>query len=403
MESRYISFIRHLCSQFELAMSVQVSPNIPSTTSQPASARVLELDALRALAAINLMLFHFTHVYQTKYGFIDPLGFEWPYGKYGVQLFFMLSGYVNAMTLCRKGQPGEFVIARLIRILPSFLFVIGLNLVLLMMMPIRAHSEWSFPQIVANLTLMPNLLGFECLEPVTWTLQVEVLFYGYAVVMFLAGVLRPQSTKVSTYLWYLLLCFIGGWIVLDLGNPGNLNWAGQTIFWFSQLLLLNYMPLFFMGIFLYRIRLADGRLSINATMIGLSMFVFHWIDNHGHNPVVSMTLLGLLGMAVFDRIPLLRWKPFVFISTISYSLYLLHNNLGCVAIYYLQQWGVPSVLCLVLTIGFTISISTLATYCFERPISKWLRTGWQRYKEHRDETQRKTAAALGFVYKVSGR
>lgn len=380
-------------------MSAQISTNIPKVLSQPASTRIYELDALRALAAINLMLFHFTHVYQTKYGFIDPLGFEWPYGKYGVQLFFMLSGYVNAMTLCRKGQPGEFVIARLIRILPSFLFVVGLNLVLLMMMPIRAHSEWSFSQIAANLTLMPNLLGFECLEPVTWTLQVEVLFYGFAVVMFLAGVLRSQATNVSTFVWFLLLCFIGGWIVLDLGDPGNLNWAGQTIVWISQLLLLNYMPLFFMGIFLHRIRMANGRLSINAIMIGLSMFVFHWIDNHGHNPVVSMMLLGLLGMAAYGRIPLLRWKPFVFISTISYSLYLLHNNLGCVAIYYLQQWGIPSVHCLIITIGFTILISTLATYYFERPISKWLRTVWQKYQESRSVVQLKTEPVPGFVGK----
>ena len=47
---------------------------------------------MRALSCLNLLLFHFTFVYQNKYGFASPLGFSFPYGKYGVQLFFMLSG-----------------------------------------------------------------------------------------------------------------------------------------------------------------------------------------------------------------------------------------------------------------------------------------------------------------------
>ena len=78
--------------------------------------RIVELDALRGLAAINLLLFHFTHVYEVKYGYISPLGWEFPYGKYGVQLFFMLSGLVNAMTLMRKQNPGDFLASRMIRI-----------------------------------------------------------------------------------------------------------------------------------------------------------------------------------------------------------------------------------------------------------------------------------------------
>ena len=69
--------------------------------------RIVELDALRALAAINLVLFHFTHVYAVKFGYTTPLGFEWPYGAYGVEMFFILSGFVNAMSLLRR-KPAIF-------------------------------------------------------------------------------------------------------------------------------------------------------------------------------------------------------------------------------------------------------------------------------------------------------
>ncbi|HMP80851.1 MAG TPA: acyltransferase family protein, partial [Pirellulaceae bacterium] len=121
------------------------------------SRRVAELDALRALAAINLMLFHFTHVYSVKYGYSSPLGWEWPYGKYGVQLFFMLSGLVNAMVLTRIGSAAEFLGRRMIRILPAYYLVIGLNLVLLTWLPLSLQGSYTWDQVLANLTVVPSL------------------------------------------------------------------------------------------------------------------------------------------------------------------------------------------------------------------------------------------------------
>lgn len=104
----------------------------PSPTAIPIrSGRIVELDSLRAIAALNLVLFHFTHVYSVKYGYSSPLGFDFPFGKYGVQLFFMLSGFVNAMTLLRKRKPGDFLAARIIRICPAYWSVIVVNLLIL--------------------------------------------------------------------------------------------------------------------------------------------------------------------------------------------------------------------------------------------------------------------------------
>ena len=102
------------------------------------SKRILELDALRAISCLNLLLFHFTYVYQNKYGFESPLGFAFPYGKYGVQLFFMLSGLVNAMTLLSKRKPGDFMAARCIRIFPSYWLMIASKL-----RAIRLHANVS--------------------------------------------------------------------------------------------------------------------------------------------------------------------------------------------------------------------------------------------------------------------
>ena len=142
---------------------------------KPKSKRILELDALRALAAINLLLFHFTWVYYAKYGFESPLGMMFPYGKYGVQMFFMLSGFVNAFTLLRKNPtPKDFVAGRAIRIVPTFWLLVAFNVILLSLVPMFGQTVTG-GSIAANMTVMPQMFGFDCMEPVTWTLMLSLI------------------------------------------------------------------------------------------------------------------------------------------------------------------------------------------------------------------------------------
>lgn len=340
------------------------------------SQRVGELDALRAMAAINLMLFHFTHVYTVKYGYSLSLGWEWPYGKYGVQLFFMLSGYVNAMTLFRKQQPGEFVVNRLIRIVPLFWLVTGLNLVVLLMSPHAGVITYSWGQFLANLTIVPNLLGYQCLEPVTWTLQVELLFYVVIVGLFYAtqrvGLWRPL-------LLYLGFCVVAGRLLLGY-NPDTAGLAGQSAAWLGQLFIVKYFPLFAMGIALHELRSGRSKHWICLSVIALAGIVFHAIDDHDHNPIVTALLLGLLSLAAYGRLPWLSAGPLLFVSGISYSLYLLHNNLGCVLISQLDSWGLPANVSLVLAIAASVLLAGMVTHGFERPLSQRLKSIWKAWR-----------------------
>ena len=347
------------------------------TSQQNSTNRVVELDALRAMAAVNLMLFHFTHVYQVKYGFTTPLGFEWPFGKYGVQLFFMLSGFVNAMTLCRKQECDEFVTSRLIRIIPMFGLVVALNVFLLTLIPLSTQNGFSFGQVLANLTLMPNLFGFDCLEPVTWTLQIEVLFYGILVALFLSGALRKPFRPLMLYM---LLSLVGGILVKNLTPPAANSVAGQLLVFSHSALLLEYMPLFAIGILLHDLKSNPANRWLNSFGIMVSIAVFHAIDDHGHNPLATGILLGLLSLAAYGKLPMLRWKMFLYLSGISYSLYLLHNNLGCVVMYYLNPVGVPPTVSLFLIIVFSLALASAATYWVERPATKRLRNRWKQFQ-----------------------
>ena len=337
-----------------------------SETPQKKSTRIVELDCLRALAAINLLLFHFTYVYQVKYGFIDPLGFMWPYGKYGVQLFFMLSGFVNAMTLLRKRDPKKFLVGRVIRICPSYWTAIAMNLVLLTMVPLTAIS-FDGPQLMANLTIMPNLFGYECVEPVTWTLQIELFFYAIMIVLFVSGALRYPLTTFSILVSVsAIVCSADAFVTEGTTLALALN-VLKTV------LILDHLPLFAIGVFLNQIKNKDGNRWGNLAGILFSAVVFHLIDHRDHNPAVTVFFIGLLAMSAYGKLPVLRFKPLVFVSTISYSLYLLHNNFGCVLMYHANQLGLPAIGCLILATGASVALAYAVTRWFEQPFSRWLR------------------------------
>ena len=70
----------------------------------------------------------------------SPLAFDFPFGKYGVPLFFMLSGFGNAMTLLRKRKSADFLAARIMRICPTYGSVIAINLLIVVIAPLALVS-----------------------------------------------------------------------------------------------------------------------------------------------------------------------------------------------------------------------------------------------------------------------
>ncbi len=353
---------------------MELTANPPATAALKPHSRIVELDALRALAALNLVAFHFTHVYQAKFGFVTPLGFEWPFGAYGVEMFFILSGYVNSMSLLRRGKPVDFVAARLIRIVPIFLLAILANVAILTLPP-HAPAGVSWGQWIANLTLMPRVFGYECIDPVMWTLQIEMMFYAALVAMHRLGALRRYFIGWGTLVALsLVFCPLLDSIPADLATS---NWFVIATA-LRKLLLLDFAPLFAIGFLLYMIQTRVGSQWQNILGIGAAMTVFHCIDHGKHNPLATLLIIGLVTMSAKGMVAPLRFRPLIFVSTISYALYLCHNNLGCSLMHHFNQRGVPAVVCLGIAIAFSFALATLITTRVEQPITRRLRAAWMR-------------------------
>ena len=342
-------------------------------------ARILELDALRAIAAINLVLFHFTWVYAEKFGYSSDLGFKWPFGAYGVEMFFILSGFVNSMSLLRRGKPVDFVAARLIRIIPIFLLVIIANLWILQLAPM--NQPVSSGQFLANMTLLPRVLGYECVDPVMWTLQIEMMFYATLVILFRVGGLRRYFIGWGS----LLACSLILCPSLDAlaANHGDAAWflAGTTI---RRLMLLDFVPLFAIGFLLYMIKTGVGKKWQNLLGMAAAAFVFHSIDHGKHNPAVTVMIIALVAACAYGKVPVLRFKPLIYVSTISYALYLCHNNLGSAIIHRFDQAGVPPVVCFAIGVAFSFSLAIIITHRIEQPMTRGLQKIWIRLRSGPD-------------------
>lgn len=349
----------------------------PLLGSPPKSKRILELDALRAISCLNLLLFHFTYVYANKYGFSSPLGFAFPYGKYGVELFFMLSGFVNAMTFVGKRSVKDFIFARAIRIFPSYWAVILLNVLLLSYLPLF-HWQLSPGEIWANMSTMPRLFGYENFEPVTWTLQIEMLFYTTLVIMMVCGAFQRMLMSLMIMVTTCLVFCVGATTI-------NATWPESFIsrpMWIVEnVCYMRHLPLFAMGMLLNEIKNKRGNTKLNLVGIVWAGIVFQIIDLRDHNPVATVMLFGLLTACAWGKVPPLRFKPLLFISTISYTLYLFHNNIGSTLIYSLERMGTGPLAAVVISTALAIAVGTATTIWFEQPLTKFLRAWWKRRKE----------------------
>ena len=90
--------------------------------------RLVEVDALRGLAALAVVLFQYTTRFTELFATNPPPTFSFPDGHYGVNLFFIISGFVIFMTLEKTSRPMDFVLSRFSRLFPAYWVAIILTL-----------------------------------------------------------------------------------------------------------------------------------------------------------------------------------------------------------------------------------------------------------------------------------
>lgn len=282
------------------------------------------IGALRGGAALAVALFHIVNT---------PTGFEtnqlvreiFVKGAHGVQVFFVISGLVIPLSLMRKDfvarDFGRFMLKRSIRLEPTYLMVI---LVGLLWIPMRAwltggdaveYPEW--PELLLNVTYLAPFVGVEWINPVFWTLGIELQFYLLCALLFSIRF----NQKLVGILWvYPLVSVILKPVASDMFLTS----------WLDFFMVGGLLALFFQG------RLSESMLG------GLLIACFVTaIWNHGYFLASILIVTALIILFLSGQS---GGRFFQFIGYQSYSLYLIHPLVGTTfvngAMRYLD-WSAP--------------------------------------------------------------
>ncbi|WP_076068643.1 acyltransferase family protein [Sphingomonas montana] len=323
-----------------------------TTPPPPPRSRLVELDALRGLAALAVMLFHFTTRYAELYPAAPPTRWSVPWGHHGVELFFAISGFVIFVTLERSRTLADFAVSRASRLFPAYWTAILLTSAV-MLLAGRGDLLRSPTEIAVNLTMLQGFVRVAPIDAAYWTLSIELAFYAVMALLWRCDLFR----RIDVVLF--------GWLLLPWIWAYAPALTGHTPSWLLGLLLIQaQIPWFAIGIAAYRLHVgAAGRATwvIAAALVTIAGCEGSFALFVALPVTLAMLLVALRGTA------LLRWPPLVRLGGISYSLYLLHQNIGHALIAALEARGVAPDLAVAAAIGVAVLLATAVTHGIERP------------------------------------
>lgn len=322
--------------------------------------RLAGLDALRGVAALAVVLYHVTTWYAEEMGGHPDPGpvLTLPFGHFGVELFFIISGFVIFMTLQRCHALADFATARLIRLYPGFLACLCLAL----LVSLTTVTPY---QVLANITMMPEILGARAIDGSYWSLAYELVFYALA--GFCVLVMRWRTPEPACAVWIAVALAI------------RLSGLDLEFRLLERLTAAWFAHLFIIGIMLFRIHAGQAtKLTWVLLLVGLEVAFLgpHWAFQPISPLVNGAMIAGFTALVWFSASPrgeALAIPPLRFLGRISYPLYLVHQAAGFQLIASLEAAGVEANLAIATTIAAAILAAWGITDLIEAPARHALR------------------------------
>jgi peptidoglycan/LPS O-acetylase OafA/YrhL len=294
--------------------------------------RMASLDLLRLVAALAVVGFHYLFRGAAPDGFLDagyPAAAPFAiFGYLGVNLFFLISGFVIAWSAEGRSWR-EFAIARFARLYPGYLLCMTASfLVLAVFRDPRLPGDVA--GYLANIPMFAPALGRPFMDGVYWSIVLEIVFYGWIALLLMTGLFQRWRLPV-----------IAVWLLLAAANEFVLK-SGAV----RMALLTEYAP-FFAGGMLAQHMVAKVR-SAEATVLALAAFLLScntltvtqgWMQAHygvslslGQLLYADLGIHALFAGAVLSRHRIAPTSFIMLLGGLTYPLYLLHQNIGYLAL-----------------------------------------------------------------------
>jgi peptidoglycan/LPS O-acetylase OafA/YrhL len=327
-----------------------------------AKPRLGELDALRGIAASGVVIYHYTKFVHEDFhvprpALLDAPGLSWLFpfqlGSYGVALFFVISGFVIFMTLERTEHALDFLVSRLSRLYPAF----WCGVLVTTAFRLSVGGEPLRPlELLANLTMFAEWLGYPFTDGVYWTLVVEMQFYALMFVLWRVGALA--HIEQACLGWFALL-------IVDQVAP-KLGANQHVADLIATALILKHIPLFAAGMMFYRI-FTQGFARLRVLVIALALAAT-WLSGNIPKAIIVTVSFGLMALLCVGRLaPLGRSRALRWLGDRSYTLYLVHMTVGLILMGKLLPFTQSGIVLCLLPAVFSLGLADAMHRLVEKP------------------------------------
>ena len=382
------------------------------------------IDSLRALAVLAVIIYHVDVNYL-------------PGGFLGVDLFFVLSGYlISSLIIKEYRKTGSlnlynFYIRRARRLLPAVYFMITVGLVVMVLfnevLLRKSHLDAIFGYIYSSnwwyiFHKLDYFDSFGAQSPFKhlWSLAIEEQFYMIFPLLFLL-INRKKKSKDVTYklnknflyvvLGLILVSLIAHILLFDINNISRIYFGTDTR---AFSLLVGVV-----GAILYPMEKLHAKVTPQqnimysvvslvsiATLITVMIYTSEyntWLYRGGFLLVAILGLIVIISSGKQHTLMsrLLSFKPVVFIGKISYSLYLWHFPI-LVLTTPVSEIGNPNIIFVILRVILTFVLASASYVFVETPIRKlgfknYINVIFKKLKKRPRKSRKLYAGIVGLV------
>lgn len=302
--------------------------------------RNLPMEGVRGLAVLLVFFVHFHFAIGTQASPGSTLRYCTSslaeIGHSGVDLFFLLSGYlIYSNVTSSKFRMKRFWLRRIQRLYPTFLAVFLCYLIIYQIVPSRSKlPQGTWPSLVylaQNVVMLPGLFDIKPVIYVAWSLSYEMAFY---VLISFAG-LATRSVSTSRTWRVLALTTIAATYLWLTWSHGNLVWSGIRLAPFSHPRMIMFLAGMVLLEFQDRFRLtfnpARQVVAVAAFAFALALPALGILSAFGDQlRAAALWTSGIFfcGYAFSESGLIARWLscvPLRILGNISYSFYLIHS------------------------------------------------------------------------------